>query len=92
LFTVVFNIILSMTQFPWKLLLLLLAKNGMVLSGYPPILMPGEIRGTNKTKAIADLVSTEQLALATALGANGPTKYRIRLRRVAKDKIDGKFL
>jgi hypothetical protein len=62
-----FGVTISMSQFPWKSLLAILAKNGLILRGYPHILMPGETRGTNKTKGIGDLVSTEQIDLATAL-------------------------
>ena len=85
----VYSIPISLTQFPWKQLLFLLAKHGLILTGYPLILMPGEVRRSNKTKAIGDLISTEQVALVTVLRLNRQTDYKIALKRVAKTNVDG---
>ena len=83
------GITISMSQFPWKSLLAILAKNGVIMCSYPNILMPGEVRGTNKTKGIGDLFSTEQLELATALELHGRTDFPIRLSRVPHDQLEG---
>ena len=84
-----FGVSIPMNQFPWKLLLALLAKHGLVLSGYPDILMPGEVRGNNKTKGIGDLFSTEQVDLATSLGLMGRTNFPTILSRAPQDRLDG---
>jgi hypothetical protein len=78
-----------MSQFPWKSLLAILAKHGMVLKGFPDILMPGKVRSTNKTKGIGDLVSTEQVDLATSLGLLGKTDFPISLSRAPQSHLDG---
>jgi hypothetical protein len=78
-----------MSQFPWKLLLFILAKNGFIIRGYPNILLPGEIRGNNKTKGIGDLFSTEQVDLATSLELVGKTNFPLRLTRAPHDLLDG---
>jgi hypothetical protein len=78
-----------MSQFPWKSLLVLLAKHGIIMGGFPDILLPGEVRGTNKTKGIGDLFSTELLELAIALELQGRTNYPIRLSRAPKDQLEG---
>ena len=78
-----------MSQFPWKFLLSILAKHGFILHGYPDILMPGEVRGNNKTKGIGDLFSTEQVDLATSLELTGRTDFPLRLSRAPNDLLDG---
>ena len=78
-----------MFQFPWKSLLALLAKHGLILSGYPDILMPGEVRGNNKTKGIGDLFSTKQVDLATSLKLVGRTDFPVSLSRAPQDQLDG---
>ena len=78
-----------MSQFPWKSLLALLAKHGIVMSGFPDILLPGEVQGTNKTKGIGDLFSTELLELGIALELQGRTDFPIRLSRVPQDQLEG---
>jgi hypothetical protein len=77
-----------MSQFPWKLLLLILAKNGFVMRGYPNILLPGKIRGNNKTKGIGDLFSTEQVDLATSLELVGKTDFPLHLTRAPSNLLD----
>jgi len=78
-----------MSQFPWKSLLSILAKHGFILRSYPDILMPGEVRGNNKTKGIGDLFSTEQVDLATSLELMGRTDFPLRLSRAPNDLLDG---
>jgi hypothetical protein len=78
-----------MSQFPWKLLLQILSQRGLVLLGYPPILMQGEVRGANKTKAIGDLITTEQKTLAWALGLAGSSERQISLRQAPKGDVEG---
>jgi hypothetical protein len=78
-----------MNQFPWKSLLALLAKYGLILGSYPDILLPREVRGNNKTKGISDLFSTEQVDLATSLGLMGRTNFPIVLLRAPKDRLEG---
>jgi len=77
-----------MSQFPWKSLLSILARKGFVLSGFPDILMPGEVRGSNKTKGIGDLFSTEQVDLATSLELMGRTDFPLRLSRAPSDLVE----
>jgi hypothetical protein len=77
-----------MSQFPWESLLAILARYGLILSGYPDILMPGEVRGNNKTKGIGDLFSTEQVDLATSLGLMGRTDFPLHLSRVSDALLD----
>jgi hypothetical protein len=89
-FTEDFGVRISMSQFPWKSLLCILAKNGLVLRGYPDILMPGEVRGNNKTKGIGDLFSTEQVDLATSLELVGKTSFPLSLSRAPHSLLDGK--
>jgi len=58
-------------------------KMALSLRGYPDILMPGEVRGNNKTKGIGDLFSTEQVDLATILSRLvGKTNFPLSLSRV----------
>jgi hypothetical protein len=78
-----------MSQFPWKSLLAVLAKHGLILSGFPDILLPGEVRSTNKTKGIGDLITTEQVDLATSLGLVGRTDFPISLSRAPQNQLDG---
>jgi hypothetical protein len=78
-----------MSQFPWKSLLALLAKHGLILRGYPDILMPGEVRGNNKTKGIGNLFSTEQVDLTTSLKLVGRTDFPVSLSRAPQDQLDG---
>jgi hypothetical protein len=84
-----FSVTISMSQFPWKLLLAILARKGLVLSGYPDILMPGEVRGNNKTKGIGDLFSTELVDLATSLKLTGRSDFPVSLSRAPQDQLDG---
>ena len=86
--TEAFGVTISMSQFPWKSLLSILAKNGLIIRGYPHILMPGEVRGNNKTKGIGDLLSTEQVDLATSLELVGKTDFPLRLTRAPHDLVD----
>ncbi|KIM72187.1 hypothetical protein PILCRDRAFT_93559 [Piloderma croceum F 1598] len=83
-----FSVTISMSQFPWKSLLAVLAKHGLILSGFPDILLPGEVRSTNKTKGIGDLITTEQVDLATSLGLVGRTDFPISLLRAPQDQLD----
>jgi hypothetical protein len=77
-----FDITINMSQFPWKQLLLLLAKNSIVILNYPNILMPGEVRtAANKSKAIGDLTKAELLELATALKLTGNAKYPMTFKK-----------
>ena len=78
-----------MSQFPWKSLLLILVKHGLIIRGYPHILLPGEVRGNNKTKGIGDLFSTEQVDLATSLELVGKTDFPLRLTRAPHNLLDG---
>jgi len=84
-----FGITISMSQFPWKSLPAILAKHGFILRGYPDILLPGEVRGNNKTKGIGDLFSTEQVDLATSLELMGRTDYPLHLTCALNDPLDG---
>jgi hypothetical protein len=77
-----------MSQSPWKSLLSILARKGLILSGFPDILMPGEVRGNNKTKGIGNLFSTEQVDLATSLELMGRTDFPLRLSRASNDLVD----
>jgi hypothetical protein len=78
-----------MSQFPWKSLLAILAKHGLILRGFPDILLPGEVRSINKTKGIGDLITTELVDLATSLGLVGRTDYPISLSRAPQDQLEG---
>lgn len=79
-----------MSQFPWKQLLLLLAKNGITIVNHPNILMPGEVRTTmHKSKAIGDLTKAELLELATALALTGNTKYSMRFKKADRKDWEG---
>ena len=73
-------------------MLFILAKNGFVMQGYPDILLPGEIRGNNKTKGIGDLFSTEQVDLATSLELVGKTDFPLRLTRAPHNLLEGNVI
>lgn len=80
-----------MLQFPWKQLLLILAKNAIVIANYPNILMPGEVRaGLHKSKAIGDLTKADLQELATALGLTGKAKYPMKFRKADRKDWEGK--
>ena len=59
------------------------------MGGFPDILLPGDVRGTNKTKGIGDLFSTELLERAITLELQGRTDYPICLSRAPKDQLEG---
>ena len=74
---------------PMEVLLAILAKHGVILTDFPNILLPGEVQNTNKTKGIGDLITTEQVNLATSLGLVGKTDFPIRLSRAPQNQLDG---
>ncbi|KIM73187.1 hypothetical protein PILCRDRAFT_15434 [Piloderma croceum F 1598] len=81
-----FGVTISMSQFPWKLLLVILAKHGLVLSGYHAGSSPRQ----QQDKGIDDLLSTEQVDLATSLELIGRTYFSLCLLRVPNDLLDDK--